>query len=844
VRTLTTQESQLLSTKHFAVWPKVEIDKTGAGSFQDMGSLEGWDWVKSIEFRESIDDAMPSGTLVLHREIGALSVAPLMTGSKINTPSGSYAPLLDVGRRIKISVAMTPQGTRPSSGDYQLILDGEIDDLDEGGGRSSTVTVRFRGKAAAIADRFIETTAVYGSSVGVALQTVIQQILDANLGGGVVTLYTPSSPGWSLHAYQQMKEPTLDAVRKLVQQIGWDLRYKWRSGTAQFELTLYQPDRSKVVPDRSFTGDEYYDLARVALSRKSVRNAIRVVWTDAATGARTSTIVTDATSITDYGRRYMEVAEDAASNIDSTTEATSMANAILADLKEPTVEAEAVLPLFYAVELGDLYRFAANGAQFDSQQDLAVVAYSHRMTEKEARTSLSLRGKPSGGYKRWLAMEARPGIGASTDLGAPATPSNVAVTPALGGLEISYDEPTDPDWYYSEFHISTSSGFTPSEATKVYEGRSTTYFVAGLVLGTTYYVKVIAVDKEGNKSTASTQVLKATNYVGTVHHDLDSELGNAVPNGDFGHATPPNDLTTMPPDEWESCSSYGATPDSTIWDASGTGAAGKLYYHTSNKQTGPRSLYCTGDSAGPVGVSARTKRLFPVTASRLYAFEYVTMCAEAAIAQIAGVLLYQSDQTTAAGSLAITGTLPVAANTWHRETQPHKAASTARWARAYFGRDRATGTTGSRNYVDRIGFYRSLSSFRYSRSGALSIAASGAYVAVTFDAQIHDHGSEYSTGTGRFTAADTGDYSFDASVALNSMASGSLWVALYKNGAFFIEGPGSPWVSGYTTALVSVRSVPLLAGDYIDVRVFNGDSVARNVRLDSAVSWFSGHRIK
>src|SRR5690606_38013056 len=82
-----------------------------------------------------------------------------------------------------------------------------------------------------LVDTFIETQQVYGSSDGMAVETVMQAILDDNSTG--VTLYTPSSPGWMLKEFVQAKQPVLDALRQLADQIGWDARYRRREATSR-----------------------------------------------------------------------------------------------------------------------------------------------------------------------------------------------------------------------------------------------------------------------------------------------------------------------------------------------------------------------------------------------------------------------------------------------------------------------------------------------------------------------------------------------------------------------------------------------------------------------------------
>lgn len=96
---------------------------------------------------------------------------------------------------------------------------------------------------------------------------------------------------------------------------------------------------------------------------------------------------------------------------------------------------------------------------------------------------------------------------------APAQPSTPTATPYLGQVRVYWDGLTvtatamPADMVACEIHIDTSSiTFTPSAATLVdvfYPGGGY-YTITDLVYGTTYYVRLVAVDQVGNRSPSST----------------------------------------------------------------------------------------------------------------------------------------------------------------------------------------------------------------------------------------------------------------------------------------------------------------------------------------------------
>ncbi|HWJ03399.1 MAG TPA: hypothetical protein VNU93_06930, partial [Verrucomicrobiae bacterium] len=84
-------------------------------------------------------------------------------------------------------------------------------------------------------------------------------------------------------------------------------------------------------------------------------------------------------------------------------------------------------------------------------------------------------------------------------------PSLASAVASSGKVDLSWSA-TDTDIDHYEVHRSTATGFTPSGATLV-NGTvtTTTYSDTSVSQGTTYYYKIIAVDKLGNISPASNQ---------------------------------------------------------------------------------------------------------------------------------------------------------------------------------------------------------------------------------------------------------------------------------------------------------------------------------------------------
>ncbi|HEY8534873.1 MAG TPA: hypothetical protein VIL25_00430, partial [Vicinamibacterales bacterium] len=395
MRTLSATEQALLQSGAYAVHCRVLVRDAG-GILQDLSVLAGTDWVVEARWDDDIDFPVAQAEVTLWREGPEGSLSPFVGSSPLN----AGGPLLDAGREIRIETAITPPGAAPAAGDWRLVFQGHIDHVSFGR-RESRVTVRARDLGGTLLDTWIETQAVYGSTAGTPVETVMQQILDDTLGSGAVTLLVPSSPGFLITPYTQEQMSLLQALQQLADLIGWVVRYRWDEGSGAFRLTFYEPPRAASAPVWTFGPDAYLDVTDLAIDRAGIRNVVEISYRDAASGQRQKFTVFDANSIARYGRRWMQIVEPDSSPIDTEQEATALANAVLSDLADPKAEQEIELHYWWPVELNDFYRFLPNGVHYDGEQDLAVVSWRHEIGPQRARTFIRVRGRPAGAYRRW-----------------------------------------------------------------------------------------------------------------------------------------------------------------------------------------------------------------------------------------------------------------------------------------------------------------------------------------------------------------------------------------------------------------------------------------------------------
>jgi len=424
VRTLSGAERTLIGGSRFDVHLRAFIRDAG-GTFRDLTNVHGArNWLLGVTIRESLDSPSATASVTLSRTEGGLSIAPGVSGSSANT-GGAF---LDVGRELYVETACVSAGAAPAAGDWRRVFWGRVDRLDTGD--RERITLECRDLSGRLTDLFLE--APY-QVPAVAIETAIQGLLDASPLGNIVTLATPVSPAFTINA---ANAPRLDAVslftaaRQLASQVGWDLRYRWTGSTTN-ELRFFQPDRAKTTPDLTIGPGEYLSVRSWAAALEDVRNVVSVQYRDA-TGLPATEVRSNSASITAYGRRAMRLGGDTTGLIRTQAQAQALADAVLADLALPSATHQIETLYLWPVELGDLWRFSANAVHYDGNQDYAVVAIEHELTQTRHRTRVTARGKPAARYYGWL----RQGLTSSDIIAAAIT--NAAPGGNATQAEISY----------------------------------------------------------------------------------------------------------------------------------------------------------------------------------------------------------------------------------------------------------------------------------------------------------------------------------------------------------------------------------------------------------------------
>lgn len=381
---------------------KLEI-QNASGTWIDVGAALGHAWVIDATWQETIDQVVSQATVRLVPYVGTASLAPLMSSSPLNVgDSGGYAPLLQIGRLMRLSTATMAKGVPLDTAKYRNAFAGRIDDVqatDSSDGQGP-ITLSCSDLGAWLMDLEIETEGVqYGTTpVGTPLETVIQNVLNATIPSGdpAVTLLKTSASTFAVTNYVQPQQKLMEAVSGLVlDNTGEDCRYRFDASHVS-QLTWFNPDRSRSTVDATI-GQNLYVMSQLGTSLANVRNAGRIPAPETPGTFKTST---DAVSVALYRRRFFQLPANATLTTDA--QAQTIIDAAVNDLSDAPIESSTLCPFLWFAQLYDRYTFTANDRQYDADQTMCVVGIEHKIESGKGNTTLSLTGRVLGAYAAWL----------------------------------------------------------------------------------------------------------------------------------------------------------------------------------------------------------------------------------------------------------------------------------------------------------------------------------------------------------------------------------------------------------------------------------------------------------
>lgn len=106
-------------------------------------------------------------------------------------------------------------------------------------------------------------------------------------------------------------------------------------------------------------------------------------------------------SIDRFGRNDLEMDLAFTTQVTDPTKAQAMADAVRSDTEFPNLEQQFECLGFWFVQLHDYGKFLANGVHYDQDQYGGVTSIRHDIANGTIRSTIGVRGKPSGKYTGW-----------------------------------------------------------------------------------------------------------------------------------------------------------------------------------------------------------------------------------------------------------------------------------------------------------------------------------------------------------------------------------------------------------------------------------------------------------
>lgn len=332
------------------------------------------------------------------------SIVPFMESSLLNRLDDgvTYSPLLEIGRVVVASIAVTARGgARPADASFYELFRGRVAAVSWPGQYGDAV-VRCLDQAGTMQKERLEAATSYPA--GTSVEDAMQQVLDTRYGAGAYTLSVPVATGVVLESrYEPSKQkPVFTVLWELAQSIGWVVWWRYNAAGVA-ELTLFEPNRNKSIPD--FTFPVIRDVTQLDIDQEELANVLHGEYSNSG-GVRTAAgPVEDAVSIAKYGgvRRAAWISEAPDSPVRTNADMLTILAAALSDMADPDAIATVQVPTFPFGECAvDLYTFSADGIHYDSDQLLAP--YSITLSGQARAlpaTTIAVRGRPSAGYRTW-----------------------------------------------------------------------------------------------------------------------------------------------------------------------------------------------------------------------------------------------------------------------------------------------------------------------------------------------------------------------------------------------------------------------------------------------------------
>lgn len=475
------------------------------------------------------DQAIMTLDLELLNGAGFPSLAPRRTDSELNIVGGEFDPLLWPGRQIFIEAASSTDGSTPDQWHpaFHGVLGDDIDSV----AMPNTVSVFCRDQAKWLLDDHIVGPVTYRDMY--ASQIIAQILADRYDANGIPVEIPFRAIGEDDHwvdEYTIENQTAWQAIQNLVDESGWDCRFKVDESDGVFKLTYWLPSTDMSEAQWIITGSDIR-TETLKISDVQLRNRVEVAYRDAQ-GRKQEVVATNNV----IPIRLCRIEEGDTSTIRDATSAQRFADRVLEYLQDLHATDELTVPFNPYISLFDVIE-AHNDRIRSGPERYAVDSRTLDFSADSWQLSLTASGSVGVRPQRWIDKETRPGVkrpwepGDSTTNRPMPTPTGVQAKGIPGGLSISFDEPDPKRWAETWAYVSTTSPVDLGTAPAV-RGRSIPLQVPDLTPGQPYYARLIHVDGYGNPSPPGPEVTAIPTAIGE--------------EPDLTEPQPPTGLTAIP----------------------------------------------------------------------------------------------------------------------------------------------------------------------------------------------------------------------------------------------------------------------------------------------------------
>jgi hypothetical protein len=250
----TTIRTGVLAGNDYATSARLWV-KDAAGNWVNLSDLYGHDWLLSWRTSESVDDAIGTASFELRREIDGYALPPLVQGSRPNrvggTPSGSYSPLVELNREVKLETSLDAFGAAPTH--WRVLFHGKITSFDAA---SSPIQIQCQDLGGALVRRKLKRTQWYalvqavanaGAAVWVAGRTVVagERVIPAQAQEGVTPRSYLCTVGGTTGASEPSPWPTTTGSTFTDGSVTWQVEV----ATSRTALTAVESVMQAIIND-------------------------------------------------------------------------------------------------------------------------------------------------------------------------------------------------------------------------------------------------------------------------------------------------------------------------------------------------------------------------------------------------------------------------------------------------------------------------------------------------------------------------------------------------------------------------------------------------------------------